>query len=93
MLTSQPHTEVLYIGDFNMHHTDWLQSTHTDVGGIEAFHFSIPNELEQIIKHPTVVPDHHDHAAKTLNQWWIKGVGGGGGVRGGSHGPMPKGGP
>ena len=40
---------------------------HTDVGGIEAFHFSISNELEQIIKHPTSVPDHHDHAANFLD--------------------------
>ena len=36
-------------------------------GGIEAFHFSISNELEQIIKHPTHVPDRHDHAANTLD--------------------------
>ena len=50
-----------------MHHTDWLQSTHTGVGGIEAFHFSISNELKQIIKHPTLVPDRHDHAANTLD--------------------------
>ena len=47
LLTKHPHAEVLYIGDLNVHHTDWLQSTHTDVGGIEAFHFSISNELEQ----------------------------------------------
>ena len=51
LLTKHPHAEVLYIGDFNVHHTDWLQSTHTDVGGIEAFHFSISNELEQNILH------------------------------------------
>ena len=67
LLTKHPHAEVLFIGDFNVHHTDWLQSTHTDVGGIEAFHFSISNELEQIIKHPTRVPDRHDHTANTLD--------------------------
>ena len=67
MLASHPHAEVLYIGDFNEHHFDWLQSTHTDVGGIEAFLFPISNELEQIIKHPTRVPDRHDHAANTLD--------------------------
>ena len=66
-MTKHPHAEVLYIEDFNVHHTGWLQSTHTDVGGIEAFHFSISNELEQIIKHPTHVPDRHDHAANTLD--------------------------
>ena len=37
------------------------------LGGIEAFHFSISNELEQIIKHPTRVPDRHDHAANPLD--------------------------
>ena len=37
------------------------------VWNIEAFHFSISNELEQIIKHPTRVPDRHDHAANTLD--------------------------
>ena len=67
LLSSHPHAELLYIGDFNVHHTDWLKSTHTDVGGIEAFHFSISNELEQIIKHPTHVPDRHDHAANPLD--------------------------
>ena len=67
MLTSHPHAEVLYIGDLNVHHSDWLKSTHTDIGGIEAFHFSISNELGQIIKHPTRVPDRHDHAANTLD--------------------------
>ena len=67
LLTKHPHAEVLYIGDFNVHHTDWLQSTHTDVWGIEVFHFSISNELEQIIKHPTRVPDRHDHTANTLD--------------------------
>ena len=67
LLTSHPHAEVLYIGDFNVHHTDWLQSTHTDVGRTEAFHFSISNEPEQIIKHPTRVPDHYEHAANTLD--------------------------
>ena len=65
LLIKHPHAEVLYIRDFNVHHTDWLQSSHTDVGGIEASHFSISSELEQIIKHPTHVPDRHDHAANT----------------------------
>ena len=71
LLTSHPHTEVLYIGDFNVHYTDRLQSTHTDVGGIEAFHFSFSNKLEQIIKHPICVHGHHDHAANTLDLFLI----------------------
>ena len=67
MLTSHPHAEVLYSEDFTVHHTDWLQSTYTDVGGIEAFHFFISSKLEQIMKHPTCVPDCHDQAANTLD--------------------------
>ena len=67
LLTKHPHTAVLYIGDFNVHHTDWLQSTHSDVGGVEAFHFFISNELEQIFKYPTRAPDRHDHVANTLD--------------------------
>ena len=67
LLTKHSHTEVLYIRDFNVHHTDLLQSIHTDVGGIEVFHFSISSKLEQIIKHPTCIPDCHDHTANTLH--------------------------
>ena len=37
------------------------------LGGTEAFHFSIFIELEQIIIHPTCVPDRHGHAANTLD--------------------------
>ena len=39
----------------------------SDVRGIEEFRFSISNELEQIIQHPTRVPDRHDHAANPLD--------------------------
>ena len=67
LLSSHPHAEVLYIGDFNVHHTEWLHSTHTDLGGREAFDFSLTNELEQIIQHPTRIPDHHDHASNPLD--------------------------
>ena len=67
LLTLHPHADVFYIGDFSVYHTDWLQSTHTDAGGIEAFHFSISNKLGQIIKHPTHVPDCHNNAANTLD--------------------------
>ena len=67
LLTSHPQAEVLILGDFNVHHTEWLSSTTTDVGGNEARFFSIINEMEQIIKQPTRVPDRHDHAANILD--------------------------
>ena len=64
---SHPRAEVLYLGDFNVHHTEWLSSTHTDLGGNEAYSFSILHDLEQIIKHPTRVPDRHDHTPNILD--------------------------
>ena len=36
-------------------------------GPTPASHFSISNELEQIFKHPTCVPDRHDHTANPLD--------------------------
>ena len=67
LLSSHPHAEVLFIGDFNVHNTEWLGSTTTDLGGVEAHSFSVINEMEQIIKHATRVPDRHDHASNTLD--------------------------
>ena len=67
LLSSHPHAEVLFIGDFNVHNTEWLGSTTTDLGGIEAHSFSVINEMEQLIKHTTRVPDRHDHASNTLD--------------------------
>ena len=53
VLSSHPSAEVIYLGDFNVHHTEWLGSSCTDVGGVQAHSFSILNDLEQIIQHPT----------------------------------------
>lgn len=53
--------------DFNVHHTNWLNSTHTDEGGREAHSFAILHDLEQIIKHLLRVPDCHGHASNTLD--------------------------
>src|SRR5678815_3077503 len=57
VISSHPNTEVLYLGDFNVHNTEWLGSSHTDLGGEEAESFSILNDLEQLIKEPTHIPD------------------------------------
>ena len=44
-----------------------LKSSHTDVEEVEALTFSILNDLEQIITHPTHIPDRHDHTTNTLD--------------------------
>merc|ERR1712121_243069 len=64
---SHPQAEILYLGDFNVHHTEWLSSSHTDRGGIEAREFSILHGLDQLIQQPTRVPDRHDQASNTLD--------------------------
>ncbi|KAK7080130.1 hypothetical protein SK128_025980, partial [Halocaridina rubra] len=33
LLSSHPHAEVPSIGDFNVHCTEWLHSSYTDIGG------------------------------------------------------------
>ncbi|MEL7524085.1 MAG: endonuclease/exonuclease/phosphatase family protein [Cyanobacteria bacterium J06553_1] len=41
LLSSHPHAEILYAGDFNVHHTEWLGSTVSDAGGVEDYSFSL----------------------------------------------------
>src|ERR1700755_1708381 len=65
--SSHPNTEVLYLGDFNVHNTEWLGSSHTDSGGEEAKSFSILNDLEQLIREPTHIPDRPNQFLNTLD--------------------------
>ena len=65
--TSHPHAEILYVGDFNVHHTEWLSSSYTDRGGTKALEFSILHGLDQLIQQPTRVPDRHDQAPNPLD--------------------------
>ncbi|KAI3388413.1 hypothetical protein SNEBB_004946, partial [Seison nebaliae] len=62
-----PQAEVIYAGDFNVHHSEWLGSPHTDTGGREALAFAVTNDIEQIIKEPTRVPDSHHQTANILD--------------------------
>src|SRR5678815_4065824 len=66
-LTTSHETEVLYLGNFNVHNTEWMGSSHTDLGGKEAELFSILNDLEQLIKEPTHIPDRPNQFLSTLD--------------------------
>ncbi|MPC17695.1 hypothetical protein E2C01_010559 [Portunus trituberculatus] len=44
--------------DFNVHHQLWLSSPFTDHSGELAFNFAILHELQQLVQHPTRIPDH-----------------------------------
>jgi len=46
MTSEHPQAEFLYLRDFNVHHREWLKSSHTDIGGVDALTFSILNDLE-----------------------------------------------
>src|ERR1044072_81560 len=65
--SSHPNAEVLYLGNFNVHHTEWLGSSHTNTGGKEAKSFSILNDLEQLIREPTLIPDRPNQFLNTLD--------------------------
>ena len=57
-ITSQfPFAEISILGDFNVHHQLWLSSNFTDQPGEQAYNFSILNDLEQLVQHPTRIPD------------------------------------
>ena len=45
------------LGDFNVHHQLWLSSSFTDDPGEQAYNFAILNGLEQLVQHPTRIPD------------------------------------
>src|ERR1044072_580092 len=64
---SHPNAEILYLGDLNVHHTEWLGSSHTDTGGKEAKLFSILNDLEELIWEPTHIPDRPNQFLNTLD--------------------------
>ena len=66
-LSQNPNAEVIYAGDFSVHHTEWLNSIHSYMDGREAHSLSIFHDMEQIIKQPTHDPDRHDQEANILD--------------------------
>ncbi|KAL7641293.1 UNVERIFIED_CONTAM: hypothetical protein RMT77_008431 [Armadillidium vulgare] len=57
ILSSSPFSEIIILGDFNVHHRQWLSSSSQDPAGELAFQFSIHNNLEQLVQLPTRIPD------------------------------------
>ncbi|MPC94982.1 hypothetical protein E2C01_090174 [Portunus trituberculatus] len=49
--------EISILGDFNVHHQLWLSSPFTDHPGELAFKFAIVYHLQQLVQHPTRIPD------------------------------------
>jgi exonuclease III len=57
ILSLSPFSEIIILGDFNVHHRQWLSSSSQDQAGELAFDFSIHNCLEQLVQLPTRIPD------------------------------------
>ena len=55
-------------GDFNIHYKDWLAySVGTDRPSELCYSFSIPNNLIQMVKVATAIPDHDSHSPALLD--------------------------
>ncbi len=57
ILTHSPFAEISILGDFNVHHQLWLSSSFTNLPGENAYNFALLNDLEQLVQHPTRIPD------------------------------------
>ena len=57
ILIHSPFAENSVLGNFNVHHQQWLSSPFTDQPGEQAFRFAILHDLEQLLKHHTRIPD------------------------------------
>src|SRR6201990_3728003 len=57
ILSSSPFSEIIILGDFNVHHRQWLSSISHDPAGELAFNFSIQNNLEQLVHLSTRILD------------------------------------
>ena len=67
ILSHFPFAEISILGDFNVPHHQWLSSSFTDQPGEQAFSFAILHDLEQLVQHPTRVPDRLGAPPNLLN--------------------------
>ncbi|KAL7644661.1 UNVERIFIED_CONTAM: hypothetical protein RMT77_004202 [Armadillidium vulgare] len=54
---SSSFSEIIILGNFKVHHRQWLSSSSHDTDCERAFHFVIQNDLEQLVQLPTHIPD------------------------------------
>ncbi|MPC19996.1 hypothetical protein E2C01_012926 [Portunus trituberculatus] len=57
ILSLYPLLEISILGDFNVNYQVWLSSPFTDHPGELAFNNAILYNLEQLVQHPTRIPD------------------------------------
>ena len=66
-LMSCPSAKFLIMGDFNAHHSTWLDSAATDVAGVRVRNFSITESLTQMVDFATRYPDNLAHTPSRLD--------------------------
>ena len=67
VLSINSSANVFVFGDFNVHHKDWLiYSGGTDWSDELCYNFSISNDLTQMVKFPTRIPDCDFHCTAFL---------------------------
>ena len=57
ILTNTPFAEVSILLNFNVNHHLWITSSFSNQPGEQAFDFAFLNDLEQLVQHPTRIPD------------------------------------
>ena len=68
VLSINPSANLFVFGDFNVYHKDWLTySGGTDRPGELCYHFSISNNLTQIVNFPTQIPNCDSHSPVLLD--------------------------
>ena len=67
ILSSSPFSEIIILGDFNVHHSRWLSSNKTDEQGRLTWEFAILNDLVQLVQCPTRIPERLDDHPNILD--------------------------
>jgi len=66
-LSLYPSANIVVVGDFNAHHTEWLGSNVSDSAGVKAHNFCLSQSLTQIVNFPTRFPDNPNHLPSLLD--------------------------
>ena len=66
-LMSCPSAKFVIMGDFNAHHTTWLNSAKTDMAGVRVHNFAITESLTQMVDFETRFPDNPAHTPSCLD--------------------------
>ncbi|MPC28844.1 hypothetical protein E2C01_022055 [Portunus trituberculatus] len=64
-------SRIFIIGDFNVQPQLWLSSPFTDNPDELTLNFDILHDLEQLVQHPTLIPDHLGNMPNILNLFFI----------------------